>query len=750
MAARWSSKTALTLLLLGLTGCAADQQVKSPASDPGRIGAVTSAGDAFLLRYAETGRFSRGAPSKIHPTPGGDAILFLRSESDSPVRDLYTFDPATGQERKLLSASDLLGGEEEILTDEELARRERQRLRDRGIVTYTLSQDGSTLLVPLSDTLYLVDRETLDISPIRSDSGYGLDPRLSPDGAWVVAVRDGDLYATDTQSLTEHRLTTGAGGPITHGLAEFVAQEEMDRDHGYWFSPDSRMLAYQRTNTSMVETARIMDPSNPTAPAKEWPYPRPGTDNADVTLGIIPIQGGSTVWVDWDRERFPYLAKVVWPKNAPLTILVQNRRQTEQVLYAVDPYSGQTTELLREQDDAWLNLDGHMPHWMEDGKTFLWTTEREGAWTLELRRADGGLVSRLTKPDFGYRGFVAEDPNRNAIIVAASAEPMDRHLWRVHLAPTAGAPKRLTFEPGQHGAIIADNGAFWVHTMTGMDHKARRLVKGPDGVVLGEIRSNAEEPGLDINDEYHALGLDGIRGRVIYPDNFDASEKYPVLVHVYGGPHAQMVTRGSSRGALLNQWFANQGFIVVSFDGRGTPNRGRAWERSIKGDLITAPLEDQVNALRDLANSVPQMDLLRVGVFGWSFGGYFSAHAILQRPDVFHAASIGAPVADWADYDTHYTERYMGLPEENAAGYEHADVLTHARRVDRPILIFHGTADDNVYFTHALKLSDALTRAGQEHEFVPLIGQTHRIHDDDLATMHRQRMADFFKAALKP
>ena len=757
---RTFAATAIGLALsLALVGCAADQgagtSAKGASGNPA-IGSVShtdqpnSAGDDFLTRYIETGGFRRGTPSNITPTPDGDAILFLRSKPESRVRDLYTIDTATGEERKLLGAEDLLAGAEENLSDEELARRERQRLTARGIVTYSLSRDGSTLLVPLSDRLYLVDRATLAVTELTSDNGYPLDPRLSPDGSWIVAVRNGDLYATDTETRLEHRLTAGAGGAITHGLAEFIAQEEMDRDQGYWFSPDSSMIAYQRTDTSMVETARIMDPSNPTAPAKQWPYPRAGTDNARVTLGIIPIQGGSTVWVDWDHDQYPYLAKVVWSEDAPLTILVQNRTQTEEVLYAVDAYSGQTTQLLVERDPAWLNLDSQMPYWLEGGQMFLWTTERDGAWTLELRRRDGGLVSKLTKPDFGYRGFVAEDPNANALIIAASADPLERHLWRVHMAPTAGAPRRLTYEPGQHRATFARNGAFWIHSVTGLDRKTRRLIKSAEGVVIGEIESHAQDPGLVIHDELHAVGPDAIRARVVYPESFDESKKYPVIVHVYGGPGVQMVARGSSRGALLNQWIANQGYIVVAFDGRGTPNRGRDWERAIKYDVITQPLEDQVDSLRALAQSIPQMDLLRVGIYGWSFGGYFSAHAVLQRPDVFHAAAIGAPVADWMDYDTHYTERYMGLPDDNPVGYEHANVLTHVRNVDRPMLIFHGTADDNVYFTHALKLSDALTRAGQEHEFVPLIGQTHRVRDQTLSKRQREIMMSFFGRALRP
>ena len=350
-------------------------------------------GDEFLKQYAETYRFTLGQPTAIQVTDSGDAVLFLRSGPRSFVRDLFEFNVTTGQQRVLTTARDLLKGEQEQLTAEELARRERMRSAARGIASFELSRDGRQILVPLSGSLFLIERATGKVHELKSTAGHPIDARYSPNGKSLAAVRDGDLYVLDIASGSERRLTHGASQTLSHGLAEFVAQEEMARMHGYWWSPDSSHIAYQQTDTSRVEQLYIADPTKPENPPDAWRYPRPGQENARVRLGIIPSSGGKTTWIEWDRERYPYLAAVTWEENTPLTVLVQNREQTAEVLLAVDPATGSTTELLQETDSAWINLESGMPRWLADGKSFLWTTERGGAWQLELRNRDGSLCA---------------------------------------------------------------------------------------------------------------------------------------------------------------------------------------------------------------------------------------------------------------------------------------------------------------------------------------------------------------------
>lgn len=704
--------------------------------------------DTFLAQLAATGRFRRGKPNSITLTPDGKAVLFLRSGPRSIVQDLYEYDVPRRRERVLLTAAGVLSGAEERLTVEERARRERQRQSARGIVSYQLSRDGRRILVPLSGRLFVIERATGTVRELEGASGFPIDPRFSPDAAQVACVRDHDLYVTDVARGEERRLTEGGGGDISNGEAEFVAQEEMDRDQGYWWSPDGRTIACQHTDVAGVEVLRISDPAHPEREPHTWPYPRPGKKNAEVTLGLIPVTGGKTAWVAWDRERYPYLATVVWPENAPLTLLVQNRAQTEELLLAVDTATGATTTLLTETDDAWLNLFGGMPKWLKDGRSFLWMTERNGATQLELRGRDGKLVRALTPPESGLRAGVELDEAHGMVWVLGGDDPTETQIFQVPLDPRRGRRVQVTAEPGQHGAVFSEDHGTFVHTASPLAGAARWVVRGRDGRARGELRSVGESPAIRPSLEFTTV-VDSLEFRavVVRPRDFDPARRYPVIVSVYGGPHSQQVTK-SAQGYLVQQWMAEQGFIVVSIDGRGTPRRGRAWERAIKWDLIDVPLRDQVEALQALGRRYPEMDLTRVGIYGWSFGGYFSALALERRPAVFAAAVAGAPVTDWRDYDTHYTERYMGLPEQNAKGYEASSALTWAKELVRPLLILHGPADDNVYFLHSLKLVDALFRAGRRFEFVPLPGYTHLLADSVGITQVNHRIIEHFKRNL--
>jgi len=686
-------------------------------------GAGGPAEDAFLEQYASTYHFALGKPTAIRVTPEGDAVLFLRSGPRSFVQDLISFDTATGRERVLLSAADLLRGGQERLSAEERARRERMRQAAHGIVAYQLSEDGRRILVPLGGRVFVAERRPGGtpgaVVELTREGGEALDPQLSPDGTRAAWVRDGELVVADVAATggRERRLTQGASDTLTHGVAEFVAQEEMDRFSGFWWSPDGRSIACETANLSRVEMLHIADPMHPEREPQAWRYPRAGTPNADVRLEILPVAGGAGVTVSWDHARYPYLATVRWEKRAPLTILVQNRRQNEEALLAVDESTGRTTTLLIERDAAWLNLDQAMPMWLADGSAFLWTTERGGTWQLELHARDGRLLRVLTRPGFGLRRVVHLDADGRTAWVQAGPDPTQRALWRVPL-DGRGDPELIADEPGLNDAVFGRGELSYVVLHEGPREGPVQTVRRRDGSVIGALRSLAEAPRIATHPVFVNVGDHGPGGPrgyaavIVTPRDFVTSRKWPVIVHVYGGPLSQMVLQSRDR-YLLDQWIADHGFVVVSFDGRGTPGRGRAWERAIRGDLIAIPLEDQVAALNALGRSFPGLDLGRVGIFGWSFGGYVSAMAAMRRPDVFRAAVAGAPVADWHDYDTHYTERYLDLPAQNPRGYAAGSVLTWAKHLERPLLVIHGTADDNVYFLHSLELCDALFHAAR-------------------------------------
>jgi dipeptidyl-peptidase 4 len=702
--------------------------------------------DTFLRQLAETRSFNNGRPVSVKVTPDEKTVLFLRSPPTSNVLSLFAFDVATGQTRELLTPQRLLQGAEETLTAEEKARRERMRVASRGFSSFELSRDGARLLLTLSGRLYVVERATGKVTELRTGPGV-VDPSFSADGRQVAYVRDNDVYRVEVATTQERRVTRGGTPERTHGLAEFVALEEMGRFSGYWWSPDAKHVAYTEADTRGVETLTLVDPSRPEAPPFPMAYPRAGKANAKVRLGITPVTGGPTVWVRWDAETYPYLATVRWPQKGPLTLLVQNRTQTEEVLLAVDVRTGATRPLLTERDTAWLHLEQDFPEWLEDGSGFLWSTERNGAPEVELRRADGSLVRSLVGPEAGFRKLVRSLPAEQTLYFLGGTNPTERYLWRV--GPD-GVPTRVTSAdagPALESAIVSARGGLRVVASEGPRHLRRFEVLAADGTRVGELPSVAQEPPFVPRLEVRQVGEEGFWTSLVRPRDAKPGMKLPVIVEVYGA--AFPVVQQNMAQSLTSQWMADHGYLVVKLDGRGTMGRGRAWERVLKHDFAGA-LDDQVAALQALAAEVPELDLTRVGITGWSHGGFMSALAVLERPDVFKAAVAGAPVVDWRDYDSHLAERYLGLPGEHPEAYERNSLLSHVKP-ERPmgrLLLVHGTADDNVFFLHTLKLSDALFRAGKAHQVLPLSGATHMVVDPHVSARRFERTMRHFQESL--
>lgn len=731
----------------------------------------------FLSLFARTNRFRLGDPGAFSITPDGELVLFLRSQGpESFVQDLWAFDVSTSRERLILTGADLIGKGDEKLSAEELARRERMRMSSRGITSFELSRDGKTLLVPLSGKLFRVPVASFErggkaqVHEIAT-GGAAIDPRLSPDGARVAFVRDGALWVSPTMGGEPRRVSPEAVDETTYGEAEFAAQEEMKRMHGFWWSPDSRRLAYQRTDSSGLETFYIPDPADPARKPQPWRYPRTGKNNAIVSLFISPdiLGEGAPIEVKWDSAQFPYLARVSWPRSGAMTILVQNREQTEQVLSEVNPATGSLRPLLTETDRCWIELEHDSPDWIAEGRRFVWLSQQGDfdGWELQVRGADGAVQKRIAPPGWQLAQLVCVDDRGDVAVVTASPAGDSAQLQVLRVDLKTGAAQCLTASADRSGGSDA-GGVFgikaneklttWV--ISGRRRDGSGVVevwKGKpgmeEGVRVGEIRSVAAPLPFAPQAQWVTVQAGGrdYPAVIIRPRDMQAGKKYPVIDFVYGGPTANMVN-ANARSYALNQWFADQGFIVVSIDGRGTPRRGAKWSRVYKesgaGNLIDAPLSDQCEALIALCARFPEMDRDRIGVFGWSFGGYFSSMAAMRRPDVFKAAVAGAPVTDFRDYDTHYTERYLGLPDVNRKGYEASDVLTYCKDLSVPLLVVQGTADDNVYFVHSLKLTDRLFREGKPFEFVPLAGQTHMVTRPEMVERLYERVADFFQRTL--
>jgi dipeptidyl-peptidase-4 len=386
------------------------------------------------------------------------------------------------------------------------------------------------------------------------------------------------------------------------------------------------------------------------------------------------------------------------------------------------------------------------PRWLADGKTVLWITEHDDFGPeLDLQLADA-TSRRLTPPGLRVNELLAVDEARRVAYVSASDEPTEKHVWSVDLKKPWKA-RRLGDARGVETAVFSPTGALRVRALNPERGAPRWLVEDADGKPRGELGSVAEDPGIEPAVEWTRVGRDSLRAFIVRPRDFQPGRRYPVVDWAYAGPHSQRVTRHGRR-YLLEQWLADQGFIVMTVDGRGTPNRGRTFERAIRGDFIGPALEDHRLAIRELAGRYPELDAARAGAIGWSFGGYYAAQAVLHAPDVYRAAVAGAPVVDWHDYDTFYTERYLGVPPADSAAYTRSSVLLEADALARPLLLVHGTADDNVYFVHSLELAAALNRANRPFEFLPLPGQTHVVSAAEQVRQYYSRALEFLKREL--
>ncbi|AWM42042.1 Prolyl tripeptidyl peptidase precursor [Gemmata obscuriglobus] len=700
---------------------------------------------SFLKRFAETRRFMLGRPQNPKVAPDGKTVLFLRADADKPALKLFEFDVATGQTKELLSPQALLGSGDENLTPEEKARRERMRLTAGGFADFHFDAAGNNILLPLSGRLFVYDRATRKVTELKTGAGGAVvDPKWSPDGKKVAYVRGFDVYVIDLATNTETAITTGGTVQKTHGLAEFVAQEEMGRFTGYWWSPDSKYIAYEEADHAGVETWFVADPFKPNAKPLEQFYPRPGKKNVAVRLGVVPVAGGETVWME--MHRYEYLARVDWGK-AGLVYQLQSRNQKEWGLQRYDPDTGKTYGVCHDlgaPELPWQELVPLLPRSTEfnGNSVVLYGSDQCDRNTLPKLPGAGNHILNMTEhlPDGRFRHYTLtrfnqflslDSANKHAYIVD-SADPTQAHVCRV------GIDRDRTFEhltsaPGQHTAVFSKNHAIGVFTSTTLTRMPTSTVRiaDPSGAKLGELPSVAVEPDLKLNVTIAKLG--DFWTAVVRPHDFDPKKKYPVILDVYGGPRHLHVVQ-AMRNWLVPQWLANQGFVVVAVDNRGTPGRGREWERAVYQKFGTVPLDDQVKGLRLLCEKHPELDGDRVGIVGWSFGGYMAANGVLRRPDVFKAAVAGAPVTDWEDYDTHYTERYMGLLPEAQKAYDEASLLPLAKGLTRPLLLVHGTADDNVYYRHSLKLSDALFRAGKNFDSLPLPGVTHMYTSDPVVT----------------
>ncbi|MPY77485.1 MAG: prolyl oligopeptidase family serine peptidase [Actinophytocola sp.] len=665
---------------------------------------------SFLRKLARTQRFTLGAPKEFQVAPDGSRVLYLRSgDGYDRTHSLWSLDVASGAESKLVDAGQLLPGDE-TLSREERARRERSRESGGGVVRYAVDAACETAVFSLGGTLYSVDVASGAVA--EHVSGAVIDPRLNPQGSHVAYAADGALRVIELATGSDSVVAADDGPEITWGVAEFIAAEEMNRSRGYWWSPDGTVVLAQRTDSIGVPRWNIADPANPAAPVNTVAYPAAGERNVAVSLAIIGLDGST---VDVERGEWEYLVAAHWSAGGPPLITVQPRDQRRLDVLAIDVTDGSTSMVHSEEDPAWVEIIPGVPAWTPDGR-LVRVEAADDSYRLVV---DGKPV---TDPGLQVRSVL--HVGDEVLFSGSEDDPTQIHVYRT----SAGSVVRVSDGDGVHvGAGTAET---TVVSSWSLEYAGPRVSVRRDSASV-RIASHTADPGITPNLRMLTVGERDLQCALLLPTGYQPSDgPLPVLLDPYGGPHAQRVL--TTRNAFLtSQWFADQGFAVLIADGRGSPGRGPAWEKEIGGGLADVSVTDQVDALHAVAAGWSEVDISKVAIRGWSYGGYLSALAVLRRPDVFHAAVAGAPVTDWSLYDTHYTERYLGHPAEQEASYRSNSLIDDAGMLERSLLIVHGLADDNVFVAHALRLSSALLAAGKWHDFLPLVGTTHMTPSDE-------------------
>jgi dipeptidyl-peptidase-4 len=721
-----------------------------------------------LTLEAITGSAPLSGPTLTKPqiAPDGTRVTFLRGkDSDRNRLDLWEYDVASGQTRLLVDSSVVLPGEE-VLSDEEKARRERQRIAAlSGIVDYQWSPDGKALLFPLGGELYFYDLSKTGKDAVRKltdGGGFATDPKISPKGGFVSFIRDRNLWVIDLASGQEVRLTGDGSDTVGNGVAEFVADEEMDRHTGYWWAPDDSAIAFARIDETPVPVQKRYEVYPDRTEVIEQRYPAAGDHNVLVQLGVIaPKRGAKPRWIDLGKDPDIYLARVDWRDPQRLTFQRQSRDQKKLELIEATLATGEQRTLVTETSKTWVPLHSDL-RFLKDGR-FLWSSERSGFEHLYIASEDGSMLTTLTQGEWVVDGLLATDEAAGLAYVSGTRDgATETHVYAVPLS--GGEPRRLTQAPGMHAATFARNASVFVDSWSSDTTLPQIELFKADGTKLATLLAN------DVADETHpyakyraahqpttygtltaADGTTPLHYSLIKPAGFDAKKQYPVVVFVYGGPAAQTVTRAwpGRSDSFFNQYLAQQGYVVFSLDNRGTPRRGAAFGGALYGRQGTVEVDDQLRGVEWL-KSQAFVDPARIGVYGWSNGGYMTLMLLAKHSQAYACGVAGAPVTDWALYDTHYTERYMDLPKANEAGYREASVFTHLDGMGAgKLLLIHGMADDNVLFTNSTKLMSELQKRGTPFELMTYPGAKHGLRGSDL--LHRYRLTeDFLGRCLKP
>ncbi len=704
-----------------------------------------------VAKYPSPGNI---APGAFAFNPDDSLLTFLLSPERTLSRQLFALDLKTGERQLFLTSSHETTDENVSLA--EALRRERQRQLNTGVAQYEWARKGNRVLVPFPDGLYVQDGRGAPLRKILEVTDKpALDARFSPDGKWVSYVQDDELYIVATEGGEPRQLTHAARGTgKTNGLAEYVAQEEMERQHGYWWSPDSAKLAFEEVDETHIPIYRIVHQGKDAVgegAQEDHRYPFAGQANAKARLGVVSVDGGDPVWMDLGT--FEYLARVQWLPDGSLTAQLQDRSQTRLDLIRFDAATGASRVLLTETSDVWINL--HKIFFPLPTKQtqfpngFIWASERSGYQHLYLYDSDVNLVRPLTSGEWMVESVAGVDAKRGAVYFTGRKDsPLESHLYTVSLQ--GDEPRRITRAAGMHNVVL--------------DHRFKYFVDmhdsptEPPNVALRRLSNGSRTRQIFVNDDPRLKELrlrppelvsfqnrDGVTLHgALYRPSTRRRKPGAAIVHVYGGPHAQMTTRGWAMTASMRvQYLRNLGYVVFVLDNRGSARRGLPFEGAIKNDMGNLEVQDQVDGVRWLADQ-GIADPERVGVYGASYGGYMSLMCLCRAPETFKTAVSESPVTHWDGYDTYYTERYMDTPQNNPEGYKVSGVMHHVDKMRGKLMLTHGLIDENVHFRHTARLINALIQSRKAYDLLLFPDERHgprRLAD---RVFMEEQICDFF------
>lgn len=697
------------------------------------------------------------SPRGLTLSPDGQRVTYLAGRVDDQyLYDLWQMDVATGEQDILLNADRLKSGE---LSDEEKARRERQRIYGQGIMEYFWADDSQAILIPASGALYYYSLADAKVEVLPTGDGFITDARLSPKGHFVSFVREQNLYVLNLETRQLTALTQDGGGAIKNAMAEFVAQEEMDRMTGYWWAPDESAIAFTRIDESAVELVTRNEIYADGIKLTEQRYPYAGKNNVSIELGVVNIEDNNVRWIDIGQTPDSYLPRVKWlPDSQHVSFQWQSRdQQTLDLRIAALNGSAAPTTVIKERSKAWVNLNNDL-HFLKQQPQLVWASERDGFNHLYLFDLQGQLIKQLTKGAWAVDEVEYVDEQAGWVyFTGRKTSVIEKHLYRVPL--TGGEIEQISRRAGMHGPVFADNQPIYLDYFNSLAQPPQVSLHGAKGERLAWVEQNNVDESHPLYPFFGQWQLpefgqikaqDGqaLQYRLFKPTGFDATQQYPVVVRVYGGPHAQLVVNSWSEQDYFTQYLLQQGFIVFQLDNRGSAHRGTQFEHVIYKQLGQAEVDDQKAGV-DYLRSLNYVDGDNIAIYGHSYGGYMALMSLFKAPTHFKAAIAGAPVTDWALYDTHYTERYLSHPGSNAKGYEASSVLPYVKDYQSGLLMYHGMADDNVLFENSTRVYKALQDEGKLFQMIDYPGSKHSMRGEKVRTHLYRSLADFLDKQLK-